>query len=116
MTGGVRIGIQADKTVLAAMDDVSCALGFLGGHAMSNGIVGGSQHVAEYTVFIFGGWPFGELRGHAGPGLGVTAGDVGIAPGSPEMVHRSGRSGQEIRYAEYSRWRWVDIRRRPPSG
>ncbi len=73
--------------MLTAMNDVRGPFRGLLRHAMSDGVVRGGDHVAEDTVFIFGGRPAGELRGDAGSGLGIAASDVGVAPRGPEMIH-----------------------------
>ena len=87
MAGGVGVGVEADKAVRAAMEDVG---GFLGGflrHAVGDGVVGGGDHVAEDAVLVFGGGPAGERGRDAGAGLLVGPGDVVVAPGSPETIH-----------------------------
>jgi hypothetical protein len=89
MAGGVGIGIEADKAERPAMDDVSGSLGCFLRYAVSDGIVGGGDHVAEDAVLIFGGGPSGESGRDAGAGLLVGSGDVVVAPGGPETVHKS---------------------------
>ena len=89
VASAIWVGIEADKAVRAAMDDVGGLLGCLPGHAVGNGVVGGGDHVAEDTVLIFGGGPGGEGGRDASAGLFVGAGDVVVAPGGPETVHRS---------------------------
>lgn len=86
---GIGIGIKADETERAAMDDVGGLFGGRLGHAVGNGIVGGGDHVAKDAVLVLGGGPTAEGRRDAGTGLLVGAGDVVVAPGSPKMVHRS---------------------------
>ena len=86
---GVGISIKADEAMSAAMDDVSRPFGVFLPHSLCNGIVGRCDHVAEDTVFVFGGGPVGESRRNTGAGLCVRAGDVAIAPGGPETIHIS---------------------------
>src|SRR5690349_16270831 len=90
MPGGVGVSVQADEAGLTTVDDVRCAVGFLRRHAMGDGVVGRSEQVAEDTMLVFGRWPAGELGWHPGARLRVTAGDVGVAPGSPEVIHSQG--------------------------
>ena len=89
VASGVRVGVEADEAVEAAMDDVGCLLRGLLGHAVGDSVVGGGDHVAEDAVHVFGSGPIGERGRDAGAGLLVGAGDVVIAPGSPETIHRS---------------------------
>src|SRR5580765_6168537 len=85
--GGVGIRVQADETGLTTMNDVRGAVGLLSGHAMSDRVVGRGEKIAEDAVLVLGRRPAGKLGWHAGAGLRVAAGDVGIAPGSPETIH-----------------------------
>ena len=73
--------------MLAAVDDAGGLFGDLGLHAAGYGVVGGCDHVAEDTVFIFGCGPVGERGRDAGAGLLVGTGDVAVAPGGPEAIH-----------------------------
>jgi len=85
VAGGVREGVQADKAVLAAMDEAAGGFGFFGIHAVGDGVVNGGDQVAEDTMVVAG--PGSEARRNAGPCGIVRRGDVGIAPGSPENIH-----------------------------
>jgi len=89
VAGGVGIGVETDEAVLAAMDDVDGLFGGFARHAVGNGVVDGSDHVAKdaVSVFVIGRRPGVQRGGDAGAGLRVCAGDVAIAPGSPEAIH-----------------------------
>jgi hypothetical protein len=73
MARGVRISIQAHKTVHAAMDDVGGLFSSIPGHSVGNCVVDRSHHVAEDAVFVFCSrrWPCNESRRYAAAGLRV---------------------------------------------
>src|SRR5216683_2822915 len=88
MAGRVGIRVEADEAVHPAVDDVGGLLGDLRLHAVRDSVVGGGDYVAEDAVPILGCRPVGESGGDAGAGLGVRPGDVAVAPGGPESIHR----------------------------
>ena len=95
VAGGVGVGVEADEAERAAMDDVGGLLGGLLRHAVGDGIVGGGDHVAEDAVLVLCGGPAGERGRDASAGLFVGAGDVVVAPGGPETIHRSEYKGNK---------------------
>src|ERR1035437_6517885 len=90
----VGVRIEADKTGFAAPDEATGSFGFVGSHAVGNGEINGCDEVAEYAAEIAG--PGGESGRNARARRGVGGGDVGIAPGGPENVHRSGAAEMSI--------------------
>jgi len=101
MASGVRIGVEAHKTVHAAMDDVDGLFGGVARHAVSDGVVDGRDHIAKDAVLVVGPrWRPGIQRGgNAGAGLRVGAGDVAVAPRGPEAIHWPSIAGRVQRLA-----------------
>ena len=89
--GGIGVGVQADIAVFAAMDDVRGLFGLLTRHPLRDRVVDRGDHIAEDAVFVLRlgsrGRPRAERRRNPGAGLWVGAGDVAVAPGSPEAIH-----------------------------
>jgi len=85
VAGGVGVGIEADKAVLAAQDQAAGGLGLLGGHAVGDGVIDRGNQVAEDAVVVT--WPSREACWNAGAAGCVGRSYVGITPGSPEMIH-----------------------------
>jgi hypothetical protein len=89
MARGVRVGVEANKAVQPAMDDVDGLFGGLARHTVGDGIVDCGDHVAKDAVLVvrFGRRPGIQRGGDTGAGLRVCAGDVAIAPRRPEAIH-----------------------------
>src|SRR5579863_1449458 len=85
VAGGVGVGVEADVAVLAAMDEAAGSFRLVGAHAVGDGEVDGGNEVAEDAAEV--SRPCGQAVGNAGARLGLRRSDVGIAPGSPEMIH-----------------------------
>ena len=85
VAGGVGVGVEADKAVLSAQNEAAGGFGLVWTHAVGYGEVDGGDQVAEDAAQVAG--PGGEARGNAGARSAFRCGDVGIAPGGPEMVH-----------------------------
>ena len=85
VAGGIREGVEADKTVLSAVDEAAGGLGLAWIHAVGNGEVDGSDEVAEDAAEVAG--PGGKAGRNAGARGIFRRGDVGKAPRGPEIVH-----------------------------
>lgn len=86
VAGGVRVCVQADKAMLAAQNETAGGFSFSRFHAVGDGIVNGGDQVAEDAMVVAG--PGRKARRNAGPCGIVRRCDVGIAPGSKELIHR----------------------------
>ena len=82
---GVGEGVEADEAVFSAMDEAAGGFGLIRTHAIRDGEVDAGDEVAKDAAEV--ARPGGEARGNAGARCGFRRGDVGIAPGCPEMVH-----------------------------
>ena len=71
VAGVVGEGVEADIGVRRAENYASGTVGFVGGHAVGDGIVGGGEEVAEDAVFVAG--PGFESRWDAGASGGVDS-------------------------------------------
>jgi hypothetical protein len=96
MAGGVGVCVEADKAVQAPVDDMGGPFGGLASHAVGDGVIDRSDHVAEDTVLVLGlrRGPGAKCRGHTGSRLRVGVGDVTVAPRRPEAIHSPSISGQ----------------------
>ena len=91
VAGGVWVRIEADEAVLSAKDEPARGLGLLRGHSVGDGEVDRSNQVTENAAQVAG--PGCQALGNAGAHRGFRRGDIGKAPGTPEMIHR-GRTAQ----------------------
>ena len=90
VAGGVGKGVEAQKAGLCADQNVRCHLCLGDRHPVGNGVVHGSNQVAEDAAAIHGAGlrPRAERGGHAGAGGGfIGAGDILIAPRCPQSFH-----------------------------
>ena len=86
VAGGIGVGVETDKAVLSSQDEAACGFGLVDAHAVGDGVIDGGDEVAEDAAEVAG--PGGEAFWDAGAYGGVRRGDVGITPGTPEMIHR----------------------------
>ena len=95
VTGRVGKRIQAHKAVQTAMDDVGGLLGGISPHAMGDGVVDSSDHVAEDAMLVLGigRRPGVEGGGNARACQRVCVGDVTVAPRGPEAIHSPSIAG-----------------------
>src|SRR5579859_4542850 len=106
--------------MLAAQDEAASRFSLIGAHAVGDGVIDGCDEVAEDAAQVAG--PSGETLGNSGALLGIGRSDVGITPGSPEMIHEwlsvqnsieGERQGSGVRdqgsVASCRSWLWIQL-------
>ena len=89
VASGVRVGVEANKAMRPAMDDVDRLFGSLARHAVGDGVIDRSDHVAKDAVLVVavGRGPGAQRGRDTSAGLRLCSGDIAIAPGGPEAIH-----------------------------
>ena len=98
MAGGVGIGVQADKAVRAAMDDMGGLLGGLAGHAVGDGVVDGARSCCRRRSACPQPQTAASVQAPAGTPVRacrVASGNVAVAPRRPEAIHSREYSGAD---------------------
>lgn len=83
----IWIRVQADEAVFSPQNQPRRRLRLLRVHAVLNCIINGRNQVAKHAALV--ARPGSKRFGNAGPRGRLCRGNVAVAPGSPEMIHRS---------------------------